>query len=72
MFHFSFLVPLDSTAQAGQVNGDDWQEETYQKVPAGSLFSFVFVAFYLRGEDTLGLARLTGSYTQKTIGWMLE
>ncbi|PKI44210.1 hypothetical protein CRG98_035393 [Punica granatum] len=24
-------VPLDSTAEAGQANGGDWQEEIYQK-----------------------------------------
>ncbi|KAL8195745.1 hypothetical protein R6Q57_025498 [Mikania cordata] len=29
-----FSVPLDSTAQAGNPNGGDWQEEVYQKVKA--------------------------------------
>ncbi|KAC9988346.1 hypothetical protein E3N88_44978 [Mikania micrantha] len=30
----SFSVPLDLTAQAGNPNGGDWQEEVYQKVKA--------------------------------------
>ncbi|OWM87295.1 hypothetical protein CDL15_Pgr022402 [Punica granatum] len=32
IFHISFVVPLDSTAQAGQANGGDWQEEIYKKI----------------------------------------
>ncbi|KAK4792776.1 hypothetical protein SAY86_023211 [Trapa natans] len=28
----SSSMPLDSTTQAGQVSGGDWQEETYQKI----------------------------------------
>ncbi|KAC9988345.1 hypothetical protein E3N88_44977 [Mikania micrantha] len=32
--NLSFSVPLDSTDQAGNPNGGDWQEEVYQKVEA--------------------------------------
>jgi len=39
----SFVASLDSTAQTGQSNGGDWQEEVYQKV----IYYFLIIIFFL-------------------------